>query len=64
MSPPDAPSTPVSPKRASQQVKPCDRCAKSFTPNRSWQRFCSMECRQAFWQAVREQAQVIVMKGG
>lgn len=27
----------------------CGACRREFTPTRHWQRFCSTDCRRAFW---------------
>ena len=36
----------------------CDQCGKTYVPLRSWQRFDTAACRDAYWQAVRELAKI------
>ena len=31
------------------QVATCRSCGKEFNPKRSWQRYCSENCRVTFW---------------
>lgn len=33
---------------AGKPTTPCDTCGTPFTPRRSWSRFCSTPCRNAF----------------
>ena len=35
-------------------------CCKEFVPKRRWQRFCSRECKDRYWQLLREAAMKIV----
>lgn len=32
----------------------CERCAKSYAPQRPWQRFCSTACRWVTWNKVNQ----------
>ena len=36
----------------------CDTCQKDYEPVKAWQRFCSAECRESYWQSVRELAKI------
>jgi hypothetical protein len=37
-------------------------CKKAFTPTRSWQRFCSPECKADYWTELRKEVAVEIMR--
>lgn len=38
----------------------CQRCKKSFTPMRKWQKFCCLKCKDLYWEELRKEALQIV----
>lgn len=37
-------------------MKQCSQCQQPFEPKKSWQRFCSEVCHDAYWVEMRQLA--------
>jgi hypothetical protein len=38
------------------------KCQELFTPRRSWQKFCTRQCKDRYWQEIRQEVAVVIKK--
>jgi hypothetical protein len=43
-------------------IRTCQNCKTDFIPSRDWQKFCSPECREAFWKQLRAEVRQEIIK--